>query len=459
MGQSAVRQKHVLLVLFSTLVLAACSGGGGDGGSASDSNNSGTSASLPAETLRGVLNPNFGSGGILNGPQVIGAMPIGMALNGSDKIDLIYFNSMTPSYEVFQYNLDGSVDTGFGISGNNTFSCTDLVGSENCNVQNILVQGDGKILLVGTESSSGSTNLFAVRLANGSIDTSYGTSGAAVVSFPDLGVTGTTQAVVESSSGNLAIASTAGVTVNGKAVNYPAMARLLPSGQLDNSFGTSGELTVTQAVPGTNQLGVSTFSVGFTYSSHPQAFYLAYGTIGASVVLMRVTAKGSLDTTFGSDGYAFTGEADIVTGHYGLAVQPFDGSILIRDVSSIQRFTRNGNLDSSFGENGSFHFSGTNLNIGSMGDLLVEPSGDILLSYALTGYITLSPPTIVGESIVQRILPDGTLDTTFGNSGTFNTGDTTSNIYEAIGSLLLPDGKLLLLSENSTGNAAFIEIE
>ncbi len=81
-------------------------------------------------------------------------------------------------FQVVRYNTNGSLDTTFDSDGRASPS----TGGTNATASRVEVQSDGKILVVGYDVTNSGTNyrLFIVRLnSDGSLDTSYGTSGIA----------------------------------------------------------------------------------------------------------------------------------------------------------------------------------------------------------------------------------------------------------------------------------------
>jgi uncharacterized delta-60 repeat protein len=81
-------------------------------------------------------------------------------------------------FQVVRYNTDGSLDTTFDSDG----KASPSTGGSNTYAYRVEVQSDGKILVVGTDTTNSGTNyrLVIVRLnSDGSLDTSYGSSGVA----------------------------------------------------------------------------------------------------------------------------------------------------------------------------------------------------------------------------------------------------------------------------------------
>jgi len=82
-----------------------------------------------------------------------------------------------------KYNTDGSLDASFGIAGKTTIVFNDV----NSKINDLLVEGDGKILLAGSTYQKiyyGDLDFVVVRLnSNGILDSGFGTNGITVTDF------------------------------------------------------------------------------------------------------------------------------------------------------------------------------------------------------------------------------------------------------------------------------------
>src|SRR6266404_853353 len=134
---------------------------------------------------------------------------------------------------------------------------------------------------------------------------------------------------------------------------------------------------------------------------------------------------GTLDTTFGNNGEVNLGSNQ----SRNIAVQS-DGKILVTGddsnayySSNLERLNADGSLDTSFGQNGvvnaGYFVEPTNPNLYlptlQDGSIIVQSSGDILLVGDGNVYANGNYKNIL---VMQRYLPNGQIDTTFGNGGT-----------------------------------------
>ena len=174
-----------------------------------------------------------------------------------------------------------------------------------------------------------------------------------------------------------------------------------------------------------------------------------------NLLLARFNPDGSLDTSFGSNGFTkmdiWTSDSVYETG-ISIAVLP-DGKIVVgvgepttgnnQQKFGVARFNSDGTADTSFGTAGAASFSVGTENAASAHGMAMDAKGNILLvgesQWRVSG-------TVYQYTTVLRVKPDGTLDTTFGTSGivTTNVGATTDYNY-ASGIAVQPDGKIVVV--------------
>lgn len=191
-----------------------------------------------------------------------------------------------------------------------------------------------------------------------------------------------------------------------------ALFRQFDSGAYDPAFGPNANGITTYDFFGGNDAILD-------MASTPQGLYgVGYGFVGNNryQLLVRYTAAGALDPTFGSNGVVelLTGNDD---GLNALAIQA-DGKIVVggsaQDTNGfhdffIARYNTDGTPDTTFGTNGQVRYSATN-NFETVEDLVIQPNGrivvvgDILYNGASAAY-------------VQGLTPTGARDLTFGNNG------------------------------------------
>ncbi len=211
---------------------------------------------------------------------------------------------------------------------------------------------------------------------------------------------------------------------------YPGafgVARLLPDGSLDPSFGEEG-LVMTRFSTDAD-LPNSPWSVGPRLGGG----YLVAGEICDAdyVVCEWVSAAyksdGTLDDTFGGGDGWITATVDGAAGVYAWSprnlLQP-DGKVIVGGIVvqtdddidlALRRHNVDGSLDDTFGNGGIvvYDFDG----VGNYAEnLRLLPDGKILVAGG-NGEVIDPFTYTIDEAFVLRLNEDGTLDDTFGNSG------------------------------------------
>jgi uncharacterized delta-60 repeat protein len=215
----------------------------------------------------------------------------------------------------------GSLDTSFGSGGLVTLPSG--VGS----IAQVLVQSSGLIDVISSETdpTTGNNDMAVVQYqANGTLNTSFGTDGVALASFPGQTIIGLS--AVAESSGNIVVAGqgapVATVTATGTTGGGPgeeAVAEFTSNGTLDSGFGTGGEVITQDPSP----IGEGNDSGGPVIVQPNGDIVTGGGVAGTSCnprkncseddVLTRYLPDGSLDTTFGNGGFAEVDESSFAT--------------------------------------------------------------------------------------------------------------------------------------------------
>lgn len=255
---------------------------------------------------------------------------------------------------ILRFNVDGSLDSSFGSGGKVIHTVAPGAMSI---ARSLAVLADGKILVAGFTGANGSNDFAMIRLnSDGSVDGLFGNSGKVIT---DIGTASTDQAyaVAVQDSGKILLA---GVWNSGLAADF-AVARYLPDGTLDTSFGTSG---ITRTDFG--KTGIQENDVAFALSILPDGKFLLGGYSNATgdneFAVARYSADGLLDTTFGTGGRAVAGvSAGSGEWGYAMAVQK-DGKIYVVGTTDARgsyhfaaaRFRADGTVDTGFGDGGTF---------------------------------------------------------------------------------------------------------
>ncbi len=190
--------------------------------------------------------------------------------------------------------------------------------------------------------------------------------------------------------------------------------RYTAAGALDSTFGTAGVVTVPTADVGT--------AIRAQVLVQPDAGIVV--AVGSE--LARYTVEGALDTAFaGGVGYEALPNGLIAA---GIALQP-DGRILVGANSVetggaagyVYRFTAAGALDTTYGTGGSKAVATSGYTRVEVGDVAVTAAGDAIVTWSgtLAAGSGSGTPDDFG---VERFLPTGGGDSSFGSFGLTVTG-------------------------------------
>jgi uncharacterized delta-60 repeat protein len=303
-------------------------------------------------------------------------------------------------FAVVEYNADGSLNTSFGTGGKVVLSGFTSTSSDNAEA--IVVQSDGKFILVGFTTDSSYAKVALARFnSDGSLDTTYGTSGRVVSDTLD----GNGPPYLDIHYMAAALDSNGKLLVTASKDGDFELSRYTTAGALDTTFGSSG--TVVTDVGGTDTAN--------SIAIQSDGKIVVAGNSGNSLGVVRYTSSGAPDTTFATGGI-FTGlyQAWRVAFCDGIAIQPSDGKILIGGESqtgstsygpAILRLTTSGAIDTTFASSGSVVVASLD---GWTGFSFIRQTDGSLV---LVG----GAPT--GGSCTVRFTSSGSLDTSFAGTG------------------------------------------
>jgi uncharacterized delta-60 repeat protein len=145
----------------------------------------------------------------------------------------------TPTFDLVlaRYNIDGTLDASFGTGGR---VMTDFAGGPNDQATSVAVQPDGRIVVAGQAGPYVNSHFdFALARynSNGTLDASFGTGGKATTDFA--GFDDVPSSIALQGDGKIVVV---GRTSVGDNFDF-ALARYNSNGTLDTSFGTSGKVT------------------------------------------------------------------------------------------------------------------------------------------------------------------------------------------------------------------------
>ena len=313
---------------------------------------SGYRIALARYNTDGTLDLSFGtSGRVTTHFSGSGARGLAAALQVDGKI-VVVGQVIIGSETVFgaaRYNGDGSLDFTFGSGGLVT---TAFPGTNNDLANGVAIQSDGKIVVGGSLTNGFPTADFGLMRYNsdGSLDPTFGSGG---IVRTDFGAHDGSNTLLLQRDGKILVG---GITSTGSPIF--GLARYNTDGSLDNTF--SGDGFVSTRFSGANSQSI------FGLAEQPDGKIIATGQVAYSyfgqsdVALARYNTDGSLDTAFNSVGYTNTDVAGDLDQGKSVAVLT-DGRILVAGYATnsntgkdllLLRYRSDGTLDTSFGING-----------------------------------------------------------------------------------------------------------
>jgi uncharacterized delta-60 repeat protein len=343
---------------------------------------------------------------------------------------------------------DGDFDPSFGTSGILTLGV-----AANTIVMPVgpVIQADGKILACGADTADdGTVQTYLYRLnPDGSPDPAFGDSGrvnAQMDGFINLSTSYSCVRPVPRSDGKILVV---GLGLASDQAEFPEMQAVLleSDGTQDEDFGIAG--TAHLNVSGDGPLYPGGFLV-----QPDDAIVFGVADDTTELTVKRLHPDGSVDASFGVDGavtVSFPGTSFAI-----LSIASLDaaGRILLAGFTVPDGASRRFFAAARLLPNGTLDTTfGTGGFVaidvarldGTLILALVQPDGHIIL--AGTAYDVIPGPVWPGYVTAVRLLDDGTLDASFGDGGmTFVRIDPVENLNPQIWSgLIRPDGKIMLV--------------
>ncbi|MDX6727471.1 MAG: hypothetical protein QOK49_2276, partial [Baekduia sp.] len=255
----------------------------------------------PASAAPGDPDPAFGSGGIAT-TTVPGAGFNGLSLTGAPGGRLILAGEL-PGADAHAFvaarEADGSASPGFGTSGVADFAVGDFAG-----VAGTATLPDGRIYVVGESKADGDTTpglFLARRKADGSVDHFQNATG---VRFDRVKVGGSS-----TYAAGVAVTPDNGAVIIGSSISTGQMviARFNDSGVAETTFGGGGDGLIVFDPPTDMAFSPQAIAVGpdgrITFAGALQSMVDS----SSKILVGRLNADGSPDTTFGTGGSTVLG--------------------------------------------------------------------------------------------------------------------------------------------------------
>jgi uncharacterized delta-60 repeat protein len=303
----------------------------------------------------GSFDTSFGSAGIANYSGNAGALQ-------SDGKILLASGGGSPGFGLERLNSDGSLDTSFGNQGliRTPFLATAAASQ-------IVVQSDGKIVLAGGGGVKSGNLYGAFELArynaDGSLDTSFGQQGKVTTYFGRFQVSA--DALLLQANGELIVAGDTDIS----APQEWLMARYNTNGKLDTTFGNKG-IVITPSGSGGVLSAAVAGAVLYPNAGTPNDGKIAIvgnnASLSSGSVLARFNTNGSLDTTFGGQGFVPTG-----IGPWRVTFDSSERFVIAGAGMALERLNPDGTPDTTFGSGGVVT---TGLPLGPVHGLAIYPN-------------------------------------------------------------------------------------
>jgi uncharacterized delta-60 repeat protein len=406
----------------------------------------------------GALDPTFGNRGTVmtdfagqsDYAAAVAVQPNGRIVVAGSAVGTDPVTQETSSdYALARYQPNGSLDKSFGTGGKAT---TDFYGASADYLAGIVVQRNGQIVAAGSSTIGPGLGLIQgmsidlVRYnADGSLDTSFGNNGRIFTQIPTPNSAPGTydalnaEAAVQQSDGKILVVGYDQTNQDLLAIRYNA------NGTLDATFGQGGIVlqpvgwgasSVVIQPDGKIVLAGTDFNV-----NDPQA--------PSDIALMRLNTNGTLDKSFGTGGEVLTNIAGGYDFAGGVALQSTGAIVVAGSIGSpfpfggdaaVLRYTPTGALDTTFGSGGIADLAATGFT--GPTSVVVQSNGQILIGGSANGATDI-------DLAVARLNADGSLDTSFGGSGT---GIALADFgYQAVVNALTlqPDGSIVAVGDTT----------
>jgi uncharacterized delta-60 repeat protein len=388
---------------------------------------------LPASLMAqaGTLDPKFGKGGIV---FTANTNANAGALQGDGKIVVagsIATNQNQEQPGLLRYNTDGTLDPNFGIGGKV------VIGGTNAGPAfAVAVQTDGKILA----AAPANLHLTVFRFnSNGSVDNTFGNNGATAIQPADTFLEPASGGIALEPDGRILVA-----TAHNEGGALQIVARLLANGQLDSTFGSNGVAPTfggdSVAVLPNGNILVGTGSVTSAYAPNG-AVVKDFGIHGQTPGFAQGFANevgGFVVTNNSSTVPRLITVGTIFTDLNLMSLNSVSGFLLVN-------YKIDGTLDNAFGIHGGVTTPFPGNILARAFAVALQRNGDIV-AVGQTARTDTGP----SDFALVRYNPDGTVDTTFGNSGFVSTAFGTSVAF-ANTVLIQIDGKIIALGNSNNG--------
>jgi uncharacterized delta-60 repeat protein len=360
-------------------------------------------------------------------------------------------------WRISRYTRTGDLDGSFGVGGTVTTSMSSAGGFDEHVWNLALGRGGKVVAGGDAVTATGGFDVALARFnSDGTLDMSFGTAGKVMTAVGPGTRRDRAHDVEVLADGKIVVAGFADMGPGAGGRNF-MLARYNPDGTLDGSFGTGGIVITPVAPGDNNDIvttnGLTIDPAGRIVVTGQAN--MGAGAGGVNSALARYLPDGSLDPSFGTGGIVTTAvaSADNFDSHVAGAIDENGKIITAADADTggfvfdlaLLRYNPDGSLDASFGTGGK-----VTMNVGPgntddlLQDLVLQENGKILVG----GGVAVTAVEVDGDFLVARYNPDGSPDQSFGTGGIVRTSTAPGTADDEIFEIALQsDGKLVAAGE------------
>lgn len=396
-------------------------------------------------TKAGQLDKGFGIDGVVI-TEVSGYYdePQDIIIQRDSKIIVVgeSFDGNNSSFVLVRYDSSGRIDNTYGNAG--IASITITIGGASTSLGGSVLQSDGKVVLAGCAYNGTDNDIVIVRFnTDGVLDTTFGVDG---IYRSQTGSNECAYAVAIQNDGKIVIGGFAGNKVNGDSEFL--IARYTTAGIPDSGFGTDGAVKT----PLQHHFYGTYYGDFYTLAITSDGSIIAAGSITtqyqtsseSSLAIARYKQDGTIDVNFGTQGFSFYGD-----GAHDITLQS-DGKIVVAasyysgEDFCLIRFEQSGNTDPLFGTDGSA-LAAIGYHYAYSPTLAIQSDGKLIAAG------DAADQTGNSNFAIARFTADGILDKTFGDSGSVITKIGTG--WSWINAVAIqPDGKIVAVGRVEVGS-------
>lgn len=330
--------------------------------------------------------------------KVVVAGPIGLGAGNYD-------------WHISRLQTDGAVDQTFGTNGYVQIN----FGPTYDEPEDVVIQSDGKIVIVGSSTLVNGVNFCVARLnSDGTLDSAFNNTGKY-----NLYVNGACYAYKAKiqSDGKILVGGSS--TINNERV--ATLFRLNSDGTIDNSFGIGGIVHM-DAVAADNRSEIYDIELNAT-----DIFALGYSNLnftGTKTVISKMNLNGVLALSFDTDGMLVSNQST----YRKIIVQP-SGEFVTMGNGLVVKYLSSGSLDNTFADAGYLGIPYVNI-------------FDAIKGADNNYYYTGTNGAMNDKIIVGRLMPDFNKDTTFCDSSKISLS--LGSVHSSYNIMQQTDGKILI---------------